>query len=77
MYPNPASESLTINTPFIPELKQTSVQIVNLLGEVVLNEELSNQRSIISISHLKNGVYFVQIKGSSINVSSQKLIISR
>ncbi len=77
MYPNPASESLTINTPFIPELKQTSVQIVNLLGEVVLNEELSNQRSTITISHLKNGVYFVQIKGSSINVSSQKLIISR
>lgn len=62
VYPNPTNSTLTINTKAI----YSSVQIVNMLGQVVFTKEKSTS---LNVSSLPSGIYFIQLvdnKGSVI-----------
>ncbi len=75
LYPNPAQNSLTISYPG-NQLENTTLEILNSLGQSVFaNSIISNET--IDISNLSNGLYFIHLKGSNLNVSPKKLIISR
>lgn len=75
LYPNPAQDYITISDAE-NQLENTHMEILNSLGQLVLTETINgNER--IDISHLPDGIYFIQLKSSDINFSSQKLLISR
>jgi S-formylglutathione hydrolase len=57
VYPNPASDHLYLKC----EEKNISVQISDINGKVVL-KTVSNNKSSINISSLKDGMYFIQVK---------------
>lgn len=75
LYPNPAQNSLNIQSTLIP-LENTSIDIISSIGQTVLSSELKNSTSI-DISNLPNGIYFVYFNNKQVNVSPKKLIISR
>lgn len=75
LYPNPAQNSLNIHSKDF-SLENSDVQIMSTLGEMVYTARFENNQAI-DISHIANGVYFVYISGKRLNVSPQKLIISR
>lgn len=57
--PNPASTEFTIN---IPSLSTSSELIIfDQQGKLVEQKHLANSRTPIQISHLKNGLYYIQI----------------
>jgi len=61
VYPNPASEMLTIiNNSSI----ETKVEIVNMVGQVVKRFEIIDRKEL-NISDLESGVYFVKMNGST------------
>lgn len=75
LYPNPAQDAITISFPG-NQLEVSELDITNALGQTVYTKKIiSNEQ--IDISNLSNGLYFIHLKGNSLNVSSQKLIISR
>ena len=53
-FPNPSNNTITINT-----LQATQIKIVNMLGEVLIDSNVKD-KSIVDISGLANGVYFIQ-----------------
>ena len=62
VYPNPTNSALTINT----KANYTSIQIVNMFGQVVFTKEKS---ASLNVSSLPSGIYFIQLldnKGSLI-----------
>ena len=62
VYPNPTNSALTINSI----ANYTSIQIVNMLGQVVFTKEKS---ASLNVSSLPSGIYFIQLvdnKGSVI-----------
>ncbi len=62
VYPNPTNSTLTINT----SLNYSSIQIINMLGQVVFTKEKS---TLLNLSSLPSGIYFIQLvdtKGSVI-----------
>ena len=64
LYPNPVSDILIID---LSDSKTKSIEIYNMLGLLVHNENVGN-RSIIKINTsaiLENGVYFVKIHNTS------------
>lgn len=66
MFPNPASDLLTI----ITKSQNTSILIFNVSGNMVFSEILKSDNQVISISDLPNGLYHVQIvSGNSISTS--------
>lgn len=75
IYPNPAQNNITVNFPG-NQLETADLEITTALGQTVFTKSIiSNEQ--IDISNLSNGLYFIHLKGNSLNISSQKLIISR
>ncbi|MEO8150914.1 MAG: T9SS type A sorting domain-containing protein, partial [Bacteroidia bacterium] len=56
--PNPASSEISITLPFEDSFK---IEIVNTLGETILNAE---NQSTIDISKIPNGIYFIKVFNS-------------
>ncbi len=75
IFPNPAQDAITVNFPG-NQLETTELEITTALGQTVFTKTITSNEQI-DISNLSNGLYFIHLKGNSLNVSSQKLIISR
>ncbi|NIF05893.1 M20/M25/M40 family metallo-hydrolase [Chryseobacterium sp. Tr-659] len=71
IYPNPAKDTVTIEFP--QKVKQFSVEIGDMAGNIVLSTE--NQEKI-NVSGLKNGVYTFTIKTDKGN-TTKKIIIEK
>lgn len=71
VYPNPASENLTIQLP--QAAKGVSIVVLDNLGKLVLNDTMNSELKELNISDLEQGLYFVQI--TSGNVTETKKVI--
>ena len=76
VYPNPASEKITISFPFV--FKPIGLRIFDLEGKCVLIQQLtvSNHKIAASIKGLKSGIYFLRIQTEN-KIYSTKLIINK
>ena len=72
IYPNPASEKITIELPFN---KKSKVQIINVVGEVILEEEITSSKTI-SIENIASGIYFARIINDNNFSSVRKFVIN-
>lgn len=70
MYPNPAVNEFSISN--LSEGKNV-VNVINLSGQVVMNQSISNY-SQIDLSSFENGIYMVSIINSK-GTSTQKLVV--
>mgnify|MGYP002630057058 CR=1 FL=1 len=70
LYPNPSSGRITLDCA---DDQTLSFRVYDLLGKLVLHQELNQRRTHMDISSLKDGIYFVRISGDSWTVQ-QKLI---
>lgn len=75
IFPNPAQNEITISFPG-NQLATVNLEITTALGQTALTKTITNNEAI-DISELANGLYFIHLTGNSLNVSPQKLIISR
>lgn len=69
IYPNPAKDFLVIEGLEV-DTYSYSVRIFNLYGRLLHDSELTTNR--LSIKNLSNGLYFLSIYSSHINIFSQK-----
>ncbi|TAF72428.1 MAG: T9SS C-terminal target domain-containing protein [Bacteroidetes bacterium] len=72
LYPNPASESITISAEGIQ-----SVSVLSLVGSEVLVSNVISDNITLSTLSLSSGIYLVKVKLKGGQVSTQKLIISK
>jgi type IX secretion system substrate protein/parallel beta helix pectate lyase-like protein len=70
IYPNPASNYLTVESPLI---SKANIKIFNMLGGLEYSSEITKRKVIIDISTLFNGAYIIQISNGE-SISRQKLI---
>ncbi len=73
IYPNPAGNFVNIEIQN-NENKNTLVEIVNINGQVIYSETISNNSQVINLSDYSPGIYHVRIN-SSIKRIVKKLII--
>ena len=69
MYPNPASQKVTIECPGAKALS-----VVDMKGREVLHRTFNEGRATLDVSHLARGAYFVRAEGDSF-CQPQKLIL--
>jgi len=56
VYPNPAKDNLTIET-----LKKSTIEILNLQGQIILQQHLQQGKTEVDISGLAKGFYFLRL----------------
>lgn len=59
IYPNPTKSSITINLR-THSLENATIEIINLLGEVLTSKKANQQQVIMNLSNYANGIYFVR-----------------
>ncbi len=69
IYPNPASDLVTIPLPETPGLYE--ITLYDLAGRLVQREQLMGRDAVISVSGWKPGVYLVRLRGQGIDRSAQ------
>ena len=78
IYPNPASTIVQINLAYSPVKQNDSKNIIlyNVLGKIISQTELTDNKLTLDVSHLAVGVYYVKaiVDGQSI---TNKLIIQK
>jgi len=62
IYPNPANDKLIIQ--ILLKTDENIIQIINIIGQVVLDQIIRDVESVIDISYLDSGIYFVTLKNS-------------
>ena len=67
IYPNPATNLITISSNKVSEVK-----IYNNIGQLILNEYNTNE---INVSKLTNGIYLLSVEISAGNIIQKKIII--
>lgn len=61
VYPNPATKELTIE---LKNIKAKSIKVINMLGEVVINNEKAGVGKMeVDVGNLAKGIYFVVVEG--------------
>ena len=60
IYPNPSSTQITIELPHTPQ-KNTSLTIYNLNGQQLITQKITEPQTVVDISGLPQGVYFVKV----------------
>ena len=72
IYPNPSSTHITIELPATPQ-KNTSLTIYNLNGQQLITQAITEPQTVVDVSGLTSGVYFVKVKDDK-KVMVQKVI---
>jgi hypothetical protein len=73
VFPNPFSGNLNFQLRDSEGI-QKSVIIYDITGKACLNQKFTSSNGIISTSHLRQGLYLVQIFSGNILIGSQKLL---
>ena len=58
IYPNPTSTTLNIQTT---KSKNSNVKIYDAIGQLYVDEMLTNQHTSLKIQHLQSGIYFIKV----------------
>jgi hypothetical protein len=74
IYPSPALTEITFTLPKA-NLKNTSIEIYNILGQKVITEKtILAEKTIIDIKKLNNGQYFVLAKQNGVVIANGKFV---
>ncbi|MEI6348774.1 MAG: YCF48-related protein [Bacteroidota bacterium] len=63
VYPNPATETVNITINHIVD-ENTTINIYNILGNIIYSEKLKQPKTQINIRDFSAGVYLVEVKGT-------------
>ncbi|MFO8234907.1 MAG: T9SS type A sorting domain-containing protein [Bacteroidales bacterium] len=71
IYPNPASEKITIES----EIQIETAELLNLLGKVVISEQPKAEKYIMNTSKLDSGIYLLHISYENGETITKRVII--
>lgn len=69
IYPNPAQEQITIQSDLV-HTSASRVQIIDKMGTVWYDDEITENKTVLSVSDLPSGLYMVNVGGHT-----QKLVV--
>ncbi|MDD2797663.1 MAG: T9SS type A sorting domain-containing protein [Bacteroidales bacterium] len=71
VYPNPAREMVKVQ---VPNSSYNDVKVINLMGQVLLEQPISSPVEQLNISDLKRGMYFIFVSGENKTLKTQFIV---
>ena len=66
IYPNPTDGTLFVQTVHAPSLPDPTYRITNLLGQTLLQGDITYEKQQINIANLPSGMYFITVGGQTV-----------
>lgn len=70
--PNPSNESFVVSAT---GSKTSSIKVVDVLGNVILSEEMNYTSKKVDVSNFRNGVYFVIIESNEAKPVTKRIVV--
>ena len=70
--PNPADNYVTVS---LGTTGNATMKVVDVLGNVVMTDVITDGTEMINLSDFKNGIYFIQVESSETKLMTRKLIV--
>jgi hypothetical protein len=77
IYPNPAQDKISINLPVFENLAGLQLNIYNIQGQMLLQQNLIQNNTEIDISQLEQGIYVAKIRLEDGEVWQEKFVVVR
>ena len=74
VYPNPAKDNLNVDFSGLPKT-ETTIELTNMLGQLVYKTQALNQVVNINTSQLESGVYMLTVKQNDTVSAFKKVVI--
>jgi hypothetical protein len=74
LYPNPANDYVSIAVPASLASANTSIEVTDALGKVVIRENNNTDVTTLRIAELKDGIYFFKVISNNQTVKVGKLV---
>ncbi len=74
VYPNPATNVLNVNFENLIN-SNTTIEITTVIGEIVIQQTIQSQNTIINVQHLVKGIYFINLLNAKKTIAVKKIII--
>jgi hypothetical protein len=71
VYPNPSGDYISIETPYSSTMSQNIISVYDVRGRLIIQQLQKEQKTLLDISRLTNGVYFVKITNGSETLKSK------
>ena len=71
LFPNPATNSLTLNLSQLQQLQNASLSIYDIQGKQLLQQSLTEQQTQINISSFAKGIYIVKLQTDEVTLQSK------
>lgn len=76
IYPNPATDYITVNFGNVANLQGNQIKVINILGQEVFSQNVNTREYVIPVNNLsRNSMYFVKVQDEKGNVLNTKKII--
>ncbi|MCF8298643.1 MAG: T9SS type A sorting domain-containing protein [Saprospiraceae bacterium] len=82
LYPNPATENITVQISEIPENTKVIIQIYNIVGKLIVSKTIINtNQTSIDVNDFSNGIYICRIsslsnKETSFSSTTKKFLVN-
>lgn len=71
VYPNPATQQFTVS---LDDAGKARIELYNLMGQLVLNQESQSETVSVNVNHLNNGIYMLKVTQNG-KVYTSKVIV--
>ena len=76
IYPNPATDYITVDFGNVANLQGNQIKVINILGQEVFSQNVNTREYTIPVNNLsRNSLYFVKVQGEKGNVLNTKKIV--
>ena len=77
VYPNPTHKDITVTYTKGEGNEAAVFELYNMVGELVVNQTLTENKTTLSLSDLSNGIYIYIIKQDGVTLQTNKLVLSK
>ncbi|MEM9051803.1 MAG: T9SS type A sorting domain-containing protein [Bacteroidota bacterium] len=74
VYPNPASELISLTFPSRIEKEAVSIRLTDISGRIVLSQSLLTEKQVVDISTLPNGLYLIELSNNQGSLGVCRLV---
>jgi hypothetical protein len=76
VYPNPAKNEITLEADL--NSSNARIELIDITGRVMVSEAFTSERITLSLSNIKNGIYFYQISDDKGQIlSTNKFVVAK
>jgi hypothetical protein len=71
IYPNPATNKLTLDLKQIKDLHNTVISIYDIQGQLILQQAINEKQTELNISNFAKGLYIVKLNNDRLRLVSK------